>query len=61
MATAEALGIEDVHEVLTGIYALDGDTAKGEFRTLCPVHESREGGHTPSCDVNLMTGFWNFY
>lgn len=61
MAKAEDLGVEDVAEVCTEIYGLDGDTSKGEFRTLCPVHELGESGHKPSCDVNLETGYWNCF
>lgn len=61
MATAEALGVEDVHEVLTGLYDLTGDTAKGEFRSMCPVHELGEEGHRPSMDVDLERGFWNCF
>lgn len=61
MPKAEALGVEDVNEVLKEIYALEGDDSKGQFRMLCPVHESKEGGHTPSCDVDLVTGYWNCF
>lgn len=61
MANAEALGVEDVQEVLTDLYGLQGDTKKGEFRTFCPVHETAKEGHHPSVDVNLETGYWNCF
>ena len=61
MAKAEDLGVEDVAEVCRDIFLLEGDTSKGEFRTLCPVHELGESGHKPSCDVNLETGYWNCF
>lgn len=57
MAKADELGVDDVHEILTGLYSLDGDVAKGQFRTLCPVHED----NSPSCDVDLTTGYWNCF
>lgn len=61
MANAEDLGVEDVYEVLTITYDLKGDTNKGQFRMLCPVHEMGEEGHSPSCDVDLETGYWNCF
>lgn len=61
MAKAEALGVEDVQEVLTDLYGLDGRAAKGEYRCFCPVHEAGEVGHSPSVDVNLETGYWNCF
>jgi DNA primase len=61
MAKAEDLGIEDVYEVVTGIFGLNGDVSKGQFRTLCPVHELGETGHKPSVDVHLVTGYWNCF
>lgn len=61
MASAEQLGVEDVLEVLEGSFGMEGTAGKGEFRTLCPVHEMDEEGHEPSCDVNLETGYWNCF
>jgi DNA primase len=61
VAKAEALGIEDVGEVLRDIYQLRGDILKGEYRCLCPVHEMDGAGHKPSCDVSLATGYWNCF
>lgn len=61
MAKAADLGVDDVVEVVRDIFGLDGDVAKGEFRTLCPVHELGEQGHKPSCDINIETGYWNCF
>lgn len=61
MASAEELGVDDVYEVLTITFDLSGDTNKGQFRMLCPVHEMGEEGHSPSCDVDLETGYWNCF
>lgn len=61
MAKAEDLGVDDVYEVLTVTFDLQGDVAKGQFRMLCPVHEMGEEGHSPSCDVDLETGYWNCF
>ncbi len=57
MAKAEDLGVDDVYEVLTITFGLKGDTNRGQFRIVCPVHED----HTPSCDIHLETGYWNCF
>jgi DNA primase len=61
VAKAEDLGVDDVYDVLVTTFDLSGDTNKGQFRCLCPVHEAGEEGHRPSCDVDLETGYWNCF
>lgn len=62
MPLAEDLGIEDVEEVVTSLFGLEGQNlGNGEFRILCPVHEQDGLDHSPSCDVNLRTGQWNCF
>jgi hypothetical protein len=63
MASADRLGVDDVEEVLGGLFSLKKDSRSGpsEFRCLCPVHEAGEEGHNPSCDINLLTGYWNCF
>lgn len=55
MATAEALGVDDVGVILTDLYGLEGTIRKGQFNMTCPVHEDSR----PSCDVSMDTGYWN--
>lgn len=59
MATAEELGIDDVYEVVTETFGLDGTRHKSEFRMFCPDPDHMEAH--PSCDVNLDTGLWNCF
>ncbi len=61
MAKAEDLGVEDVYEVITETFGIAGDTHRGQYRCLCPVHEAGEEGHHPSCDIDLETGYWNCF
>lgn len=59
LPTAEELGVDDVHDVLTGLLSLDGEIRRGEFRILCPNPEHDE--RHPSTDVNLETGWWHCF
>lgn len=59
MATAEELGVEDVLEVLTDVFGLDGQVRKKEYNILCPHPDHNDS--RPSCDVNLETGQWNCF
>lgn len=55
MPKADALGVDDVLEVLSRIYGLEGEKRRREFYILCPSHND----HEPSASVNLDTGYWN--
>lgn len=59
MARAAQLGIDSVYDVLTGLFALEGEVVDDEFKLLCinPSHDDRD----PSLGVNLTTGYWNCF
>lgn len=59
MPRADVLGVENVLEVVTDIFAIEGVhvTRRKEYKFLCPVHED----HSPSAEVNLVTGLWSCY
>lgn len=59
MASAEALGIDDVLEVLTGLYDLEGQVRNGQYLILCPNPEHNDSN--PSCGISLDTGYWNCF
>lgn len=59
MPTAAELGVEDVLDVLTDIYQLNGKIRNDEFRILCPDPDHED--HKPSADVNLRTGEWKCF
>lgn len=59
MADADELGIDDVLNVVTEIFGVDGTLIRDEIVCLCPVHEAGEEGHNPSCGVNVNTGLAN--
>lgn len=54
---ADDLGVDDVVEVVTEIFQIEGEVNGNEFHILCPVHDESN----PSCDVNVETGFWNCF
>lgn len=57
MATAEELGVDNVLELLTGVFELDGEVRNNEFHMLCVNPEHND--HDPSLHVSLKTGIWN--
>lgn len=62
MPLAADLGIDSVLDVVQNLFGIHGtELGNGEFRILCPVHETDGLDHDPSCDVNLTTGQWNCF
>lgn len=62
MPLADDLGIDSVLDVVRDVFGIEGKLlGNGEFRILCPVHETDGLDHDPSCDVNLATGQWNCF
>lgn len=62
MPLADELGIESVEDVVRDVFGISGTLlGNGEFRILCPVHETDGLDHSPSCDVNLTTGQWHCF
>lgn len=59
MATAEELGVEDVYDLLTNTYGLEGTVSKGKFNMTCPSPDHKDSN--PSCDVRLSDGKWNCF
>ena len=58
MASAEALGVLDVEEVLRDAYGLEGHRGRrNQWSSLCVAHEDSR----PSMDVDLVTGYWNCF
>lgn len=58
MPKAEALGVESVLDVVTGVYGIEGELRRGgEFYFLCPVHED----HDASASVNVDSGYWSCF
>lgn len=57
MATAEELGVENVLELLTETFGLDGEIRRNDFYILCP-HPDHDD-NSPSCHVSLKDGVWN--
>lgn len=55
MAKADALGVDNVLDILRNVYALDVEVRRREAYFLCPSHED----HDPSASANLQTGYWN--
>lgn len=58
MAKAEDLGLDDVEGVLRDTLGLEGRVGRRrQWNMLCPVHSDT----SPSCDVDLDTGYWNCF
>lgn len=59
MATALDIGVENVLNILTDVYKIEGKVAGNEYTISCPnpAHDDRH----PSCSVNLDTGLWNCF
>lgn len=56
MPHADALGVEDVLDVIQNIFRIEGTLkSNGEYRFLCLVHEDTH----PSADCNIENGLWS--
>ena len=59
MATAEELGIEDVLDLLTNTFGIEGDLHRGSFRMRCPNPDHPD--NNPSASVRLEDGIFNCF
>ena len=59
MPKASDYGVDDVLQVITETFGLDGNKRGDEYDVLCvnPNHNET----SPSCSINLVTGYWNCF
>lgn len=59
LRTAQVLGVTNVLDVVTRVFALDGTERGDEYDMLCPDPAHDDG--TPSASVNLTHGYWHCF